>query len=153
MESFLYPALLFGIRVFNTVEKILVFAFYPLFKSKVHVVFRQSGILIGRNVQNPWDIQLSTKLSERAFIVDIVTKQAVLALGDFYVKGLIHIQDLEEFNYRLESSDALLQWCSRPVRRLLNYLTFEVFNIHTRGRSVQVMKKHYDMGTQYRLKS
>jgi cyclopropane-fatty-acyl-phospholipid synthase len=94
------------------------------------------------NGERPWDIQVhDTRLYRR------ILSQGSLGLGEAYVDGFWDSDLLEETMARLVRADL---WSSLPslakLQMLWRGLQDRVLNRQNRRRSLQVSKRHYDIG-------
>ncbi|MFA5124615.1 MAG: cyclopropane fatty acyl phospholipid synthase [Patescibacteria group bacterium] len=89
---------------------------------------------------NPWDPQIKNpKLYDR------VKAQGSLGLGESYMDGWWECDKLDEFFYRLLSSDIYSRLnLSLPV--ILSFLKAKLINLQAVSRAFQIGEKHYDTG-------
>ena len=108
------------------------------FKKWVEEVIKPAGITI--NGPNPWDIKvINPNLYNR------VRMQGSLGLGEAYMDGWWECDRLDEFFYRLLSSDITSRMgFSLPM--VLEFVGAKLFNLQASNRAFQVGKKHYDTG-------
>ncbi|MDR3684108.1 MAG: cyclopropane fatty acyl phospholipid synthase [Geothrix sp.] len=100
--------------------------------------FASAGIEPGGT--RPWDIQIH----DPAFYQRVWSDRN-LGLGECYVEGGWDCRQLDEFFARLLRSG--VEEGLRPTPSLvLRALAHRLFNFQTRGRSREVIEKHYDLG-------
>lgn len=92
------------------------------------------------NGTNPWDIRIiNPKLYNRVKI------NGSLGLGEAYMEGWWECDKLDEFFYRILSSDIYSRvGLSLPI--LFGFIKAKLFNLQAVKRAFEVGEKHYDIG-------
>ena len=108
------------------------------FKKWAEKIIEPTGIKI--NGSDPWDIKIiNPKFYNR------VKALGSLGLGESYMEGWWECDKLDEFFYRLFSTDIYSKiGLSFPV--LLIFIQAKLFNLQAIRRAFQVGEKHYDTG-------
>ncbi|MFA5020540.1 MAG: cyclopropane fatty acyl phospholipid synthase [Patescibacteria group bacterium] len=107
-------------------------------KNWVNRVIEPTGIIL--DGPNPWDPQI-----KNPGLYDRVKAQGSLGLGEAYLDGWWECERLDEFFYRLLSTDIYSRLgLSLPV--ILGFIKANLFNRQAISRAFQVGEKHYDTG-------
>ena len=107
-------------------------------KSWVNRVLEPTGIVM--DGPNPWDPQVKNQA-----LYQRVKADGSLGLGEAYMDGWWECEQLDEFFYRLLSTDVHKRiGLSLPV--LWGVLKAKLFNLQAVKRAFQVGEKHYDTG-------
>ncbi len=107
-------------------------------KDWVNYVIEPTGVVI--DGPNPWDPQVKNQE-----LFNRVKAQGSLGLGEAYMEGWWECEKLDEFFYRLLSTDIYSRLgLSLPV--VLSFLEAKLINMQAKRRAFQVGEKHYDIG-------
>jgi len=108
------------------------------FESIAQELLSSAGIVI--NGANPWDIQVHDKRFYQR-----VLSEAELGLGESYVEGWWDCTAIDEFITRIHLSK-LEEKVRGNWKIIFHALKAKLFNLQTKARSLEVGKKHYDLG-------
>lgn len=109
-------------------------------KTKIWVneILKPTGIVIDGD--NPWDIKV-----KNSGFYNRVKAQGSLGLGESYMDGYWECEKLDEFFYRLLSTDIYSRvGLSLPL--LIGAIKIKLFNLQAIKRAFEVGEKHYDTG-------
>lgn len=107
-------------------------------KKWVNNILEPTGIEL--DGPNPWDIKI---LNQRFY--NRVKSQGSLGLGESYMDGDWECQKLDEFFFRLLSTDIYSRiGISLPI--IIDIIKARIFNLQAINRAFEVGKKHYDLG-------
>lgn len=108
------------------------------FKKWIQEVIRPAGILI--DGPNPWDIKIINPN-----FYNRVKARGSLGLGESYIEGWWECKKLDDFFYRLLSSDINSRiGLSFPI--MIGFISAKLFNLQAIKRAFEVGEKHYDIG-------
>jgi len=107
----------------------------------VRELFDGSDIQIGGD--RPWDIRVNNP----AFY-DRLLAEGSLGAGEAYMAGWWECEALEEFFFRVFTSD-VAERVKRNRVLLLHLLKARLLNLQTLGRSQEVAKRHYDLSNDF----
>lgn len=103
-------------------------------------ILEPAGIKI--NGKNSWDIKVNNPDFYKR-----VKAQGSLGLGESYMDGYWDCKALDEFFYRILSSDIQSKaGLSLPI--VLGFVWANLFNLQAKNRAFQVGKEHYDIGNE-----
>ncbi len=103
----------------------------------IQKILEPAGIKI--NGKNPWDIRIANP-----DFYNRVKAQGSLGLGESYMDGWWECDKLDDFFYRILSSDITSRiGLSLPV--LLDFIRAKFFNLQAIGRAFQIGERHYDI--------
>lgn len=103
-------------------------------------LLEQAGITI--NGSHPWDIVIHNEQ-----VYERVLRDGSLGLGESYMDGWWDCTHLDQFFYCLFQAH-LDQKIQKNKRLLFRILLAKLFNMQTKIRSLEVGKKHYDIGNE-----
>ncbi|MFA5048167.1 MAG: cyclopropane fatty acyl phospholipid synthase [Patescibacteria group bacterium] len=107
-------------------------------KQWVNQALEPTGIVM--DGPNPWDPQIKNPA-----LYDRVKAQGSLGLGEAYMDGWWECERLDEFFYRLLSTDIYSRiGLSLPV--IMGFIKAKLFNLQAVKRAFEVGEKHYDTG-------
>lgn len=109
-------------------------------KETVEKLLGMAGITI--NGSNEWDIQVYNDN-----FYDRVLADTDLALGETYMENWWSTWSVDKLIERLVSTD-IEQCIKRNAKFLLDFASAKLLNRQTRRRSLEVGKKHYDIGNE-----
>lgn len=107
-------------------------------KQWVNKVLEPTGIAI--DGPNPWDPQIKNEE-----FYDRVKAQGSVGLGESYMDGWWECEQLDEFFYRLLSSD-IYSRIGLSLPMALTFIKAKLFNRQAISRAFQIGEKHYDTG-------
>ncbi len=111
-----------------------------IFERMVHRFLRDSNIEVGG--ENPWDITVTDRRFYRRFAL-----KGSLGLGEAYMDGWWHCEQLDELFYRLLSGCGRCGKISR-VPNMLSKVHAKIVNRQSRTRAYIVGERHYDVGNE-----
>lgn len=100
----------------------------------------EAGIVL--NGSNPWDMQLDNPSA-----IQRIFSHGSLGLGETYMQGDWHVDQLDAFFYRLLRAE--LHKKVQPMRLLLHAIQYKLFNKQSKRRSFQVGEHHYNLGNDF----
>lgn len=107
-------------------------------ENTIQQLLSSAGITV--NGSNPWDITVhNNKFYQR------VLGQGSLGLGESYMDGWWDCQQLDEFFYRVLSTDLDKKVRNNPAL-LFEFVVARVFNRQSKSRAFQIGERHYDLG-------
>lgn len=109
-------------------------------ESATRELLSSAGIIV--NGDSPWDIKV-----QNGNIYRRVLGQGSLGLGESYMDGWWDCQKLDEFFYRVLSTDLDKKVRNNPAL-ILEFIIARLFNRQSKGRVFQIGERHYDLGNE-----
>lgn len=136
LMNILYMVTMGAIRVWRMLLYVITYICFTPIRAYIIKISKAVGI---RGSSEPSSIIIHNEM-----VYHRIAYEGTFGLGESYMEGLWDCKKLDVLTTKAVLGG--LYQKSMPWDRLINYLEFDLFNLQTRERSSQLMKKHYDLG-------
>lgn len=139
LTDILYSATMLAIKIWRKFMYAVAFVGFKPIKALLEKKLSAAGV--GTDVTGPSNMVVHNEWLYHRMVYD-----GTLGLGEAYMEGWWDCKRLDEFFYKVFMGN-IYQEILYPWDRLIHYLSFDAFNLHSVVRSREVADKHYDLGS------